>query len=301
MTLVIMAAGIGSRFGGGIKQLQRVDECGHIIMDYSVHDAIAAGFNKIIFIIRHDMEAEFREIIGNRIEQICKPLGVDICYAFQQSPNAESGRTKPWGTGHAVLACKGIINEPFAVINADDYYGVSAFAKIADYLKHYDRSKPMDFCMAGFILKNTLSDNGAVTRGLCKVDANSYLTKIVETKNIVKTADGAEADGIKLDGNGHVSMNMWGFTPDFMPVLEEGFTDFLSKLEIGDVKSEFLIPIFIGDLLDEGKVSVKVLESRDKWFGMTYKEDVPAVTEAFAELINSGVYSKELYSDLYVI
>ncbi|MGN0163383.1 MAG: NDP-sugar synthase, partial [Candidatus Ornithomonoglobus sp.] len=232
--LVIMAAGIGSRFGGGIKQLAPVGPTGEIIMDYSVHDAIKAGFNKIVFIIRKDIEKDFREIIGNRIEKICDRLGVEVEYAFQaidnlpQGQTVPEGRTKPWGTGQAVLAAKDVINEPFAVLNADDYYGKEAFVKIHDYLVNYTPDKPMDFCMAGFILKNTLSENGGVTRGICKVDENGNLTEVVETSDIVKTADGAAVNGAAVDPDSHVSMNMWGLTPEFLDVLEEGFVDFFN-------------------------------------------------------------------------
>ena len=215
-TLLIMAAGIGSRFGGGIKQLEPVGKHGEIIMDYSIHDAIKAGFNKIIFIIRKDIEEDFREVIGNRIEKICTNLGVEINYAFQgltdipDGYDVPDGRTKPWGTGQAVLAAKELVREPFAVINADDYYGKEAFVQLHDWLvmEHAENA----VSMAGFILKNTLSDNGGVTRGVCKVtDGHTHVVDVVETSNIIKGEDGPEADGVKLDPNTYVSMNMWGF------------------------------------------------------------------------------------------
>jgi UTP-glucose-1-phosphate uridylyltransferase len=303
-SLVIMAAGIGSRFGGGIKQLEPVGPTGEIIMDYSIHDAIKAGFNKIVFIIRKDIEADFREVIGDRIEAVCEKLGVEVAYAFQSLDDIPSGveldaeRTKPWGTGQAVLSCKGIINEPFAVINADDYYGKEAFSKLHDFLVNCSADKPMDFCMAGFILKNTLSENGGVTRGICKVDENGMLTDVVETSNIVKTADGAEVDGKAVDADSYVSMNMWGLTPEFMPVLEDGFKAFFKNNRDNLLKAEYLIPIYIGELLREKKVSVKVLETSDKWFGVTYKEDKPVVVESFKKLIKDGVYSSDLFADL---
>ncbi|SFL00201.1 Nucleotidyl transferase [Lachnospiraceae bacterium KH1T2] len=307
-TLVIMAAGIGSRFGGGIKQLSPVGPNGEIIMDYSVHDAIAAGFNKVIFIIRKDIEADFHEIIGKRIEKVCADVDVEVEYAFQSIDDlpkgyeVPEGRTKPWGTGQAVLACRGMINEPFCVINADDYYGIKAFKQVHDWLvENYDASRPSDFCMAGFILKNTLSDNGSVTRGVCKVDADENLLNVAETSNIVKTADGAEADGVKLDPNAHVSMNFWGFTPEFMDTLEKGFDEFLANVKAGNgdpKKAEYLIPIYIGELLEQKKASVKVLETTDKWFGMTYKEDTPIVRESFKQLIADGVYSEDLFASL---
>lgn len=221
-TLLIMAAGIGSRFGGGIKQLEPVDAQNHIIMDYSVHDAIEAGFNHVIFIIRKDIEEDFKNVIGNRIADICAKYDVKVDYAFQDIKDIPGelpeGRTKPWGTGQAVLAAKDLIDAPFIVINADDYYGKEGFRAVHEYLVEGGKS-----CMAGFVLKNTLSDNGAVTRGVCKMDAENNLTEVAETKNIVKTVDGAEADGQKLDVDSLVSMNMWGLTPDFVETLDAGF------------------------------------------------------------------------------
>ena len=271
-TLVIMAAGIGSRYGAGIKQLAAVGPQGEIIMDYSIHDAIAAGFNKIIFIIRKDIEKEFREVIGDRIEKTCASLGVEVHYAFQDPDKLPAGvnrpaeRTKPWGTGHAVLSCKDLITEPYAVINADDYYGKEAFHIIHDFLVNADPADAYAFCMAGFILKNTLSDFGTVTRGICQVDEKGFLTGVQETKNIAKTADGVAADGRVIDPEAHVSMNMWGLTPQFNDLLVEGFETFFSRLKWdGDeLTAEYLLPIFIDELLQQGRVSVKVLETRDK-------------------------------------
>ena len=303
--LVIMAAGIGSRFGGGIKQLEPVGPCGEIIMDYSIHDAIEAGFNKIVFIIRKDLEEDFQEVIGHRIEKVCAERHVDVAYAFQELRDLPEGfefpegRTKPWGTGQAVLACKGIVNEPFAVINADDYYGKEAFVKLHEFLMHADASKPYDYCMAGFILGNTLSENGGVTRGVCQVDEEGFLSDIIETQNIVKTDAGAaiqREDGLQaIDINSHVSMNMWGLTPQFIDILEDGFKTFLANVKQGDLKAEYLLPTIIGQLLDEGKVSVKVLETKDKWFGVTYKEDKEFVVDSFRKLTESGVYSPQLF------
>ena len=309
-TLLIMAAGIGSRFGGGIKQLEPVGLNDEIIMDYSIHDAIEAGFNKIIFVIRHDIEADFRERIGNRVEAICGAHNVEIAYAFQDLQEVPEGcavpegRTKPWGTGQAVLAAKDVIHEPFAVINADDYYGKKAFYQLHDWLieEHADSA----ISMAGFILKNTLSENGGVTRGVCKVtEGHSHVMDVVETKNIVKTADGAEADGVRLDPESYVSMNMWGFpakegcAPAFLKVLEEEFRTFFEEAVPADpMKAEYLLPTLIGGLLRAGTYSVKVLETGDKWFGVTYKEDKEIVVESFRKLIADGFYQKELYSDL---
>ena len=297
-TLLIMAAGIGSRFGGGIKQLEPVDNNNHIIMDYSIHDAIEAGFNHVVFIIRRDIEEEFKEVIGERISAICEKHGVTVDYAFQDindiSGTLPEGRTKPWGTGQAVLAAKKVIKTPFIVINADDYYGKEGFKAVHEYLMNGGKS-----CMAGFVLKNTLSDNGGVTRGICKMDEDNNLTEVVETKNIVKTADGADADGVTIDTESLVSMNMWGLTPDFLDVLEKGFKEFFEKEVPGNpLKAEYLLPIFIGELLEQGKMSVKVLKTNDTWYGMTYHEDVAAVKNSFKKMLENGVYKADLFGDL---
>ena len=299
-TLVIMAAGLGSRFGGEIKQLAPVGPNGEMIMDYSIHDAIEAGFNKIIFIIRKDIEADFREMIGNRVEVICERLGVEVQYAYQDISDIPDGyclpaeRSKPLGTGHAVLAARKLIDSPFIVINADDYYGKTAYRKLHDFLL----GNPADnqLAMAGFILKNTLSENGGVTRGICRVEADNLLD-IIETKNIIKTENGAAVDGIALSENVHVSMNMWGFPKAFVKMLEEDFKMFLHTMS-DPMKDEYLLPIYVGDLLKAQKVSVKVLETTDKWFGVTYKEDQLGVEASIHALIDAGVYSDELYSDL---
>ena len=308
-TLVIMAAGIGSRFGGGIKQLAPVGLHGEIIMDYSIHDAIEAGFNKIVFIIRKDIKEAFKEAIGDRIEKICADLDVEISYSYQELDalpegiELPAGRTKPWGTGQAVLACKDVLKEPFAVINADDYYGKEAFTKLHDFLVDYTPEKANAFCMAGFILKNTLSENGSVTRGVCELNEKGYLTAVHETHNIVKTADGAAADtedGLRaIDPESYVSMNMWGLTPEFIGVLEDGFKEFFETMGDKDIlKAEYLLPIYIDELLQADKVSVKVLDSHDKWFGVTYKEDKDYVVKSFAKLIEDGVYAEKLFEDL---
>lgn len=298
--LVIMAAGMGSRFGGGIKQLEPVGPNGEIIMDYSIHDAIETGFNKVVFIIRKDIKEAFHDAIGKRIEGICNRLNVEFAYAYQELDDLPEGikkpvdRNKPWGTGQAVLVCKDIIKEPFVVINADDYYGKEGFREIHDYLVKGGQS-----CMAGFVLKNTLSDNGGVTRGICKMDEYNNLTEIVETSNIVKNAEGAEADGVKLDTESLVSMNMWGLAPEFLKTLESGFQYFFEKVVPENlIKAEFLIPTFIGELLAEGRISVKVLRTNDTWYGMTYKEDVAAVKDSFREMLEKGIYREELFADL---
>lgn len=297
-TLLIMAAGIGSRFGTGIKQLEPVDASNHIIMDYSIHDAIEAGFNHVVFIIRKDIEEEFKEVIGERIAKICEKYDVTVDYAFQDINDIPGtlpeGRTKPWGTGQAVLAAKNVLDAPFIVINADDYYGKEGFKAVHEYLVNGGKS-----CMAGFVLKNTLSDNGGVTRGICKMDTDNNLTEVVETGNIVKTENGAEADGVTIDTDSLVSMNMWGLTPDFLDVLEEGFKEFFEKeVAQNPLKAEYLIPTFIGELLEQGKMSVKVLRSNDIWYGMTYKEDVVSVKESFHQMLEKGVYKADLFSDL---
>ena len=306
-TLLIMAAGIGSRYGGGIKQLATVDASNHIIMDYSVHDAIEAGFNKIVFIIRKDIEVDFKEIIGNRIEAICKGLNVDVEYAFQsldalpEGVVLPEGREKPWGTGQAVLAAKDVVHEPFAVINADDYYGKEAFVSMHDWLVKEHAANA--YAMAGFVLKNTLSDNGAVTRGVCNVEPKSLnVLNVVETKNIVKTLEGAEADGVSLDSNGYVSMNFWGFPgnpPEFLNVLEDGFKSFFeTEVLTNPLKSEYLLPTIIGGMLEQNTCMVDLLPTSDTWYGMTYREDVALVKEAVAKLIEDGTYSEDLFSDL---
>ena len=302
--LVIMAAGLGSRYGGGIKQLEGVGPNGEIIMDYSIHDAIEAGFNKIIFIIRKDIEPDFMEVIGDRIEKMCAQHGVEVQYAYQSLTDLPDGiqpvgeRKKPWGTGQAVLACRELIQEPFVVINADDYYGKEAFVAIQNFLQHYDPKHPDHYCMAGFLLKNTLSDFGGVTRGICKVNDNMELVDVQETKNIVKTKDGAEADGKPLDLDSFVSMNMWGLTPEFVDRLSKGFVDFFEQNKGNENSAEFLLPIFIGQELPKGEFDVKVLQTNDKWFGVTFKEDKPQVVASFEKLIEDGVYRNDLFSDL---
>ena len=300
--LVIMAAGIGSRYGGGIKQLEPVGANGEIIMDYSIHDAIAAGFRKIIFVIRHDIEQDFHEVIGNRIEQQTAHLGVSFHYAFQEMDDLPTGytlpegRSKPWGTGQAVLCCKEILDGPFVVINADDYYGKQAFKNLYDFLEQNEESH--QFCMSGFVLKNTLSDNGAVTRGICQMDEQNYLQTVHETAGIVKTPGGAVAGEEVLDTESLVSMNMWGLTVDFLAMLEEGFHSFLESMNGNEQKAEFLLPIFIDELLQKGKGKVKVLSPHDQWFGVTYKEDKPSVVSAFQKLMEQGEYQTPLFGDL---
>lgn len=293
--LVIMAAGIGSRFGGGIKQLEPVGPNGEIIMDYSIRDAVEAGFDKVVFVIRKDLEKDFKEVIGERIEK-----QIPVEYAFQELDDIPQefqekfqGRTKPWGTGQAILACRGKVTEPFLVINADDFYGKEAYVEAYQYLKEKrEASGKEPICMVGFVLNNTLSENGGVTRGVCEVDENGHLTNIVETHNIIRKGEKAEAeDGAKeLDLDVPVSMNMWGLQPEFLDILEKGFHEFLETTKADDLKAEYLLPTIIGGLLKEGRAEVTVLNSKDKWFGVTYKEDKESVVNAIKELIEKGIY-----------
>ncbi len=301
-TLVIMAAGIGSRFGGGIKQLEPVGPSGEIIMDYSIYDAMEAGFDKVVFVIRKDLEKDFKEIIGNRIEKV-----VEVAYAYQEISDIPeeyrdryTDRAKPWGTGQAILCCKDVVNEPFLVINADDYYGKEAYVEAYNHLKQEQgKNDRLQVSMVGFVLGNTLSENGGVTRGICKVDENQMLTDIVETSNIEKTENGAAVrteDGmIEVDVNSPVSMNMWGLYPEFFEVLEKGFRKFLSELEENSLKAEYLLPTIVGDLLVDGRAEVKVLKSHDKWFGVTYKEDKEAVVASVRSLVDAGIYPAKLF------
>ncbi|SET98718.1 nucleotidyltransferase family protein [Lacrimispora sphenoides] len=302
-SLVIMAAGIGSRFGGGIKQLEPVGPSGEIIMDYSIYDALNAGFDKVVFIIRKDLEQDFKEIIGKRIEKIAH-----VEYAYQELDDLPKGytkpddRTKPWGTGQALLCAKTVIHEPFVVINADDYYGKEGFIKIHEYLVNEmdPMSKPFDICMGGFVLGNTLSENGGVTRGVCQVDERGILKGVTETYEIRQCDDWAEGRSeegtpVRIPLNQNVSMNMWGLSPAFLEELERGFPGFLDGLKEGDVKTEYLLPKIIDKLVQAQKAQVTVLETRDRWFGVTYKEDKPAVAAAIRNLVSEGVYPERLF------
>ena len=301
-TLVVMAAGIGSRFGKGTKQLTPVGPSGELIMDYSVYDAVKAGFNKVVFIIRRDILEEFKSAIGDRIEKL-----VDVEYVFQELDDLPEGfkkpegRTKPWGTGQAVLSCRGVVDTPFAVINADDYYGVDTYKIMHDYIAGDVKADDglQHICMAGFRLGNTLSENGGVTRGICIVDESNKLIGIKETKNIEKCGKGgvvrSESGDVIIDAATPVSMNMWGFSPEFIPMLEEGFVDFLSKMGENDITGEFLLPIYIDELLKEKKAEVQVLETSAEWFGVTFQEDKEPVRAAFRKLVDKGIYKEKLY------
>ena len=302
MTLVIMAAGIGSRFGEGIKQLAPVGANGEIIMDYSIYDAIRAGFKKVVFIIRKDIEKEFKEVIGDRISKV-----LDVSYAYQELENipkeysVPKDRKNPWVTGHAFLSIKVIVNEPFSVINAVDYYGTEGFKAIYDYLSNETQDNDVyNCCMAGFILKNTLSDNGGVSRGVCTVDNDGYLKNVVETfeieyKNGELTAKDEEGNPVDLDSEQVVSMNMWGLPNNFLSELEKGFEEFLGSITEKDIKKEYLLPLVIDRCIKEKKAKVKVLKTSDKWFGVTYKEDKELVIKSIRELIKKGVYPEKLF------
>lgn len=296
VTLVIMAAGLGSRFGG-IKQLEPVGPSGEIIMDYSIYDAIESGFNKVVFIIRKDLEADFKEVIGDKISKRVK-----VEYVFQELDNLPESfskpeeRTKPWGTGQAVLAAKDAVNEPFVVINADDYYGKDAFVSLYNHLiNNYDND--FNYSMAGFIIANTLSDNGTVTRGICSVE-DGFLSDIVETSGIAENGDtiiaeGTDGETITLERDRVASMNIWGFKPTLFDSLEEGFVEFLSANT--DIKGEFLLPSHIDTLIKANKAKVEVLTSQDKWFGVTYKEDKEVVVNSISKLIEEGKYPNKLF------
>lgn len=301
ITLVVLAAGIGSRYGAGVKQLETVGPEKEIIMDYAIHDAIAAGFNKIVFIISRKIEEDFYEVIGRRMEERFRALGVKWAYAIQELTDPPAGRTKPWGTGQAVLSCKGILNEPFAVINADDYYGPAAFRKAYDFLSSWKPTVPEEYGMVGYILKNTLSDTGGVTRGICTTDEAGVLVGIDETRNIVRAGTGAAAktdDGLRpLDMESLVSMNFWMLPASFMDRLEEGFPRFLADMT-DPLKDEYLLPVIVDGLLQDGLAKVTVLPTEDSWFGITYKEDKAAVVEAFKELYARNVYQQPLYADM---
>lgn len=297
--LVIMAAGIGSRFGAGIKQLTPIGPNGELIIDYSIHDALEAGFTDVVFIIRREIEPLMRELIGNRVSGMIGEGRVH--YVYQELTNVPEGfdgealaaqRKKPWGTGQAVLSCLGTVDCPFAVINADDYYGKNGFRLLHAFLEEHAEQKG-SYCMAGFVLKNTLSDFGSVTRGICSVNENGYLTDVVETYDIVKTADGAESRTGKVDPEAAASMNMWGFTPDFLCFLENGFREFLLTAEL--TKGEFLLPSIVGEHLKKGEITVKCLRTEDSWFGVTYAADRPLVEKAILRLIAEGVYPEQLW------
>jgi len=294
-TLLVLAAGMGSRYGG-LKQIDPVGPSGETIIDYSIYDAMRAGFGKLVFVIRKDIEPQFREVIGMRFE---KRIAVE--YVFQELDKLPvpftlpAGRTKPWGTTHAILMAEGVVTENFAAINADDFYGQQAYKVLAQHLT----SGTPDYAMVGFVLKNTLSDHGSVARGVSRVDVNNYLTHIVELMKIERAGSGAKdtgADGkiTQLTGDEAVSMNFWGFTPALFPQIKVEFEKFLQKAGT-EQKSECYIPATVGELVTSGRAKCKVLRSADSWFGVTYREDRPTVVESIRKLIAKGDYPEKLW------
>lgn len=297
-TLLVLAAGIGSRYGG-LKQIDPVGPSGEIIIDYSIYDAMKAGFGKVVFVIRKDIEKDFRDCIGSRFESKIRTE-----YVFQelaklpQGFTLPEGRQKPWGTGHAILMAKNAIHEPFAVINADDFYGRSGYGLLAEAFSANANSAVPEYYMVGFSLGNTLSEFGHVARGVCKSTPDGTLMEVVERTKIEKTGPGAKftdenGKTVALSGQEIVSMNMWGFDPSIFPHLEKQFVLFLER-KISDPKAEFFIPTVVGDLIASGKARVKVLPSADRWFGVTYREDKPVVVENLKKLIASGVYPQKI-------
>jgi len=303
-TLVVMAAGMGSRYGG-LKQIDPVGPNGEIILDYSVFDAAEAGFDRVIFVIKHEIEEDFKKITDGRFDG-----KIEVEYAFQdiadlpEGYSVPEGRVKPWGTGQAVLACKGLVDGPFAVINADDYYGKETFKLIHDELvkEKVNADDKYSFCMVGFKIENTLTENGTVARGVCQTDDEAYLTDIVERTKIAIN-DGkiqyTENDGeswTDIHEGTTVSMNCWGFSPEMMKELESRFAAFLEKgLKENPLKCEYFLPFVVDELLKEGKAEVKVLETTEKWYGVTYKEDRAFVVEALGKKIKDGIYPEKLW------
>lgn len=300
--LIIMAAGMGSRYGG-LKQIDPVDQDGHIIMDFSIYDAVKAGFEKVIFIIKKENEQDFRETIGDRMAQ-----RIEVEYVFQdiaalpEGFTVPEGRVKPWGTAHAVLSCLSVVDGPFAVINADDYYGQQAFQMIYDYLASHEDTDRYQYTMVGYLLENTLTENGHVARGVCGINADGKLTEITERVRIEKRADGpayTEDDGATwtpLAGDTVVSMNMWGFTNSMLPEIRDRFAAFLSEnLSKNPLKCEYFLPFVVDELIREDKAEVTVLKSKDRWYGVTYREDKPVVVAAIQSLKDQGLYPQKLW------
>jgi UTP-glucose-1-phosphate uridylyltransferase len=292
-TLVIMAAGIGSRYGG-LKQIDPVGPSGEIVLDYSVYDAIQAGFGKVVFIIRPDIEEAFKEVIGHKLDG-----RIEVEYVFQTLEklpagfSVPAGRTKPWGTGQAVLMAAPVVHEPFAVINADDFYGRESFRIVADRLKTVDVNST-DFCMAGFYIKNTLSEHGGVARGYCDVQ-NGKLQHIVERYNIERKPDGViRYDGGEMADDDMVSMNTWGFTPQLFKFLEKGFTDFLAR-KGSEPKSEFYLLEVVDSMIQRCEAEVAVLPTNEKWMGVTYADDKPQVVAGIRALVSAGIYPENLW------
>ncbi len=284
-TLVVMAAGMGSRFGG-LKQIEPIGPGGQAIIDFSVYDAKKAGFNKVVFIIKHEIEKEFKEIVGSRIEKM-----IDVDYAFQEIDMLPEGfscpadRVKPWGTAHAIYCARDKVSTPFAVINADDYYGKDAYVKMYNHLKE----QKGDFCMVGFRLQNTLTENGTVSRGICEV-TDGYLTSVTERTKILDnkyTED--DVNWVSLDPDCVVSMNMWGFTPDVFKFIENDLDEFFAE-KINVPKVEYYLPTVVSNVIERGQKQVSVLVAEDRWYGVTYKEDKQGVVAALTQKINNGEY-----------
>ena len=296
-TLFVLAAGMGSRYGG-LKQIDGLGPSGETIMDYSVYDALRAGFGKVVFVIRKDFEEMFREVV---ISKYADKVPCEVC--FQSVDSVPEGctynpeRTKPWGTNHAVLMAKDLIKEPFAVINADDFYGRDSFQVLADYLKSVEGTTGK-YCMVGYRVANTLSENGSVSRGVCTTDENGYLTDVVERTKIEKVGDKIiyTEDGVdtEIAPNSPVSMNMWGFTPEYFSYVEKAFVAFL-KTRGQELKSEFYIPTLVNDMIRNGEATCKVLDTTSKWFGVTYAEDRPQVVMKINNLVKEGVYPEKLF------
>ena len=302
--LVVMAAGMGSRYGG-LKQIDPVGKHSEVIIDYSLFDARRAGFETVVFIIKHEIEKEFKEAIGNRMEK-----HMEVRYAFQQLENlpegysVPEGRTKPWGTSHAILSAADVIDGPFAVINADDYYGPEAFKVIYDYLSTHQDDAVYEYSMVGYLLKNTVTENGHVARGVCVTDSEGYLASVTERTKIATYEGGihfTEDDGATwtdVPGDTIVSMNLWGFTESFVGEAKARFAKFLDKALVENpLKGEYFLPSVVSELIGEGKARVKVLHSTDKWYGVTYKEDKPVVVQAIADKTAAGVYPEKLWED----
>lgn len=294
-SLVIMAAGLGSRYAGGIKQLEKIDGNGRIIIDFSIHDAIKAGFSNIVFVIRKDIEEDFTNIIGHRIQREYENKNISFKYAYQELNDLPSGfvfpkgRVKPWGTGHAVISATNSISGPFAVINADDFYGYKSFELMHNYLTSENwENSTSQACMVGLRLRNTLSDFGSVTRGICRVK-NESLEEIRETSNIRYEENNILSDEGELNPDSIVSMNMWGFNKSFLNTLNDEFKIYLNNL-CNPLKDEFLIPNVISKLLDENRISIRVLYSEDKWIGITYKQDLANAKRKIMDLIKEGLY-----------
>lgn len=300
-TLIVMAAGIGSRYGG-LKQMDPVGPSGEIILDYSIYDALQSGFEHVVFVIRKDIEAAFRERVGKAIEQHC-----DTAYVIQSIDDVPEGfvlppdRLKPWGTGHAVFSCRNAVHTPFAVINADDFYGRSSFYALSKYLSTAkDSGDRYDYCMVGYVLKNTLTAHGHVARGVCTVDEKAFLIDVRERVHIERVGEKVqyqESDGtlIQLPEESTVSLNMWGFTPSLFFELTERFPTFLEKNRDNILKAEFFLPNIVGDLIAERKARVKVLATGERWFGVTYKEDKARVKHAIDMLVKNGDYPGNLW------